>query len=162
MFKIELLSTSSSNKPNQIDLLQQQMENVNKLKNDFDKTNKLDFKSNDEDHLTNVSSTNESLCEDDFNQQRVGSAEFTSQSSSDESNESSSSSDDSRSEDEEPALSHSFRQINQRGSSINRSFKPKNKEDLFLTSLEVNKFAPKKLFGKLKFRKFRLDTRLEF
>lgn len=157
MFKIEshLASNKSSNSidhhhHHHHSLHHQQMESVSsKLRNELDRTssNKSQtehYKSTDEDL------SNDGLVEDDFNQQRVGSTEFTSQSSSDESNESSSS-DDSRSEDEEPALSHSFRQINQRGSaSINRSFKPKNKEDLFLKSLEVDRFAPKKLFGKFK------------
>ena len=148
MFKLESLSATP--KPaNQVDLLHQQMESVSsKLKSDLiDKqatgSKAADYKTDDE-HLTG-----ESLVEDEFNPQRVGSAEFTSQSSSDESAESSSGS--SSSEDEEPALvPHSFRQINQRGvpSSISRSFKPKNKEDLFLNSLEVDRFAPKKLFGK--------------
>lgn len=144
MFKIESLSSTTNKQQNQIDHLLHQMDGLScRLKSDLDKHQPNSGKSTDDGHLTG-----ESLAEEDFNQQRVGSAEFTSQSSSDESNESSSS-DDSRSEDEEPALSHSFRQINQRGSStINRSFKPKNKEDLFLNSLDVDRFTPKKLFGK--------------
>ena len=153
MFKIESLTAANPKPVNQVDLLHQQMECVSKLKSDLIESKPIasstrsqpttDYKSTDEEHLTN-----EGLVEDEFNQQRVGSAEFTSQSRSDESNESSSES--SSSEDEEPALSHSFRQIPQRGvpSSINQSFKPKKKEDLFLNSLEVDRFAPKKLFGK--------------
>lgn len=147
MFKVESLTSPGNKQKLSQDhnlLLQQQMENF-KFRNDLDKHQQNSSKSTDDGHLTG-----ESLVEDDFNQQRVGSAEFTSQSSSDESNESSSSSDDSHSEDEEPTLSHSYRQMSQRtgASSINRSFKPKNKEDLFLNSLEVDRFAPKKLFGK--------------
>ena len=148
MFKIESL-TNPKPASNQVDLLHQQMECVSsKLKSDLidkqstGKASSGDCKSTDDEHLTG-----ESLVEDEFNQQRVGSAEFTSQSSSDESAESSSGS--SSSEEDEPAISHSFRQMtNQRGvaSSINRAFKPKNKEDLF-NSLEVDRFAPKKLFG---------------
>lgn len=148
MFKVEPPTAVNPKQANQVDLLHQQMECVgSKLKSDLiDKIacKSGDYKSADEEHLTG-----ESLVEDEFAQQRVGSAEFTSQSSSDETNESSSES--SSSEDEEPALEHSFnRPINQRGvsSSISRSFKPKNKEDLFLNSLEVDRFAPKKLFGK--------------
>ena len=150
MFKIESL-TANPKSTNQVDLLHQQMECVSKaLQSDLidSKTSSrsatTDYKSTDEEaHLTG-----ESLVEDEFNQQRVGSAEFTSQSSSDESNESSSAS--SSSEDEEPVLSHSFRQTHPRGvpSSINPSFKPKKKEDLFLNQLEVDRFAPKKLFGR--------------
>lgn len=152
MFKFESLTVPKSN---QVDLLQMDS-SQSKLKNDLDKSTSSstsskhhDYhnKSNDDEHNL----TSESLGEDGFNQQRVGSAEYSENSSSDESNElSSSDENESRSEDEEqPTLSHSFRQINNRGSaSINRSFKPKNKEDLFLNSLEVDRFAPKKLFGK--------------